>query len=387
MRPGKLTLSDLNQARELWSLCFPEDSEAFVDWFFANQFPVLSNWSVWEKDRLRAAVYAMPYTLTCRGNNIPAALLLGVATHPETRRRGLMRGLLHEVHTDLAESCAAVCLHPSDHSFYHKLGYSTVADHLRAHLPLSALHPFEPCGAIEPDPDFDRLATINQQHSEHMEFYAIRDRGLLARRFADLQTGGGFCIANEQAYAFVDPESERADRSGIYYLPEFSYADITAGFSLLIALRDSASGVRAFEFSLPITDANAWLSPQNAQHPTPNTQHPTPILTREPFLMLYGLNWPAIVSGMRADTQPATASPSKVIHILGEDANWRITAANGTASMSAVQTPSDITLSRDQFTRWICGYNDGGDSVSESAANAMCPSFFPTLSAYFFDRY
>ena len=376
-----LTLSDLKQARELWSLAFPDDNEAFKDWFFADQFPSLRSWSVWEKDRLVAVVYAMSYTLACRGRTVPAALILGVATHPQARRRGLMRGLMREVHEDLARSCAAVCLHPFDFDFYRKLGYSVVADRLRVRLPArepptQALSQYDPRGSVELSPDFEKLAAINRRHAGRSGvaagFSAVRDSSLLARRFADLQTGGGFCMMNEQAYAFVD-----ADPSGVFLFPEFSYEDFAAGCSLLAALARSFD-VSLFDFSLAVNDADnapAWWPPES--------------MTREPFLMMCGLDWPALVTGMRTSLSASSSSPSGIIHISDDNSCWRITTSDGTASLSATdcsQSQSDVSLSRDQFIRWVCGCSNAEAPVA-GKTGAECLEGFPGLSAFFFDMY
>ncbi|MCL1791816.1 MAG: GNAT family N-acetyltransferase [Peptococcaceae bacterium] len=407
MNSRPLDVSENKQGRELWSLCFPEDSDAFKDWFFAEQFPSLRNWALWEEDRLTAIVYAMPYTLVCRGKTIPGSFLLGIGTHPEARHRGLMRRLLDKVHSDLAQTCAAVCLHPSDPNFYRKLGYATVADFLQIRLPMADLDPNEPRGSIETTPDFDRLAAINRAHSESMAFHALRDRTLLARRFADTQTGGGFCIANEQAYAFVDPGTAILDtpetKQRVITLTEFSYTDFAAGRSLLAAIPQAPISVLripnpATDPQRPDGELRFSLPVSGPRIPTPGSRIPTSgsrILTPgscipTPYLMLYVLDWTTMVSGMPAKAMTAPVF-SKTVHITDDNTHWLLTVSEGTTSVSAANPTSletiDLSLTRDQFTRWICGYSDSEDLISENVVNADQLSFFPKQTSYFFDMY
>ncbi|MCL1918526.1 MAG: GNAT family N-acetyltransferase [Peptococcaceae bacterium] len=382
-----------DQARELWSLAFPDDTSAFKDWFFAAQFSHLWCWSAREKDKLLAVVYAMPYTLVCRGKTIPAPLILGVATHPDARRRGIMRKLLENVHHDLARTCPAACLHPFDFGFYHKLGYSVVSEQLSVRLPAAAFSTYEPCGFVDTEPDFARLALINRRHTQHMGFFALRDASLLARRFADLQTGGGFCIVNNNAYAFVDPANTPNNPSNpntlnnssakILRLSEFSYTNHLAGCSLLASLSQSFAASQV-EFALAGDDARQWPFPQESSCEPKSSC----TLTRNPFLMLRGLDIPALATGMYAPSLSHASRPlHRVLHIHDDTTRWQVTVAAGIVTLSPTETPWDVSLTRDQLMRWICGYSDAEALAAEGVAQADCLSFLPKLSAFFFDMY
>lgn len=84
---------DEARIRELWRICFG-DSEAFMNWFFANRFfPEFS--SVLEEDGvIMSALQSYPLHVRLRGEILPASMMAGVSTDPAGRGRGYMRQIL-----------------------------------------------------------------------------------------------------------------------------------------------------------------------------------------------------------------------------------------------------------------------------------------------------
>jgi hypothetical protein len=99
--------------------------------------------------------------------------------------------------------------------------------------------------------------------------------------------------------------------------------------------------------------------------------------------MLNALDISALVSGMRTPFSPV----SRIIRILDDNSRWHIAVESGTASLLPTCSQSDVSLTRDQLIRWVCGRTGAEELVSEGVSGAECLSFFPKLPAFFFDMY
>ena len=74
---------------DLWKICFG-DSDAFCDWFFVNRFAPDYSVVLETEGKIVSCIQAFPYMLWIRGREIPGAMLCGVSTHPDYRKKGYM---------------------------------------------------------------------------------------------------------------------------------------------------------------------------------------------------------------------------------------------------------------------------------------------------------
>ena len=119
---------DKEQFQKLWRVCFG-DSDAFCQWFFTNRF--VPEYSVcMEADSvLLSCMQAYPVHLNVRGQLVKSALLCGVSTHPDARKKGYMTEiftymmrLLHKENVILAPHTPAVL------QSYYYFGHYPVSD-------------------------------------------------------------------------------------------------------------------------------------------------------------------------------------------------------------------------------------------------------------------
>lgn len=119
-------LSDLPALKALWSLSFPEDSEAERDAFF--EAVPLSDCLVEERD---GAVASMVFDLDVTDGERRYQYIYAACTHPEKRGRGTFSALMNAaLSAAKARGCAASFLHPAEASleaFYARFGYQTFA--------------------------------------------------------------------------------------------------------------------------------------------------------------------------------------------------------------------------------------------------------------------
>lgn len=136
------TAADKAELKALWLLCFPEETQEFLDWFFDNRFlpeycPVLV-----EAGRVAACLHALPTHIRLRGSALPCAIVAGVATHPDFRGRGLMRQVLgFFLERMRAEGVPLLPHRPVRLEVYRSAGHFPVSDSGYLQLPAGAPRP------------------------------------------------------------------------------------------------------------------------------------------------------------------------------------------------------------------------------------------------------
>lgn len=107
------------QTRDLWRTCF-NDSEAFLDIYFADKYTDDRNLTVRNDGRVVAAMQLLPYRMTFYGTVQHAGYISGLMTHPDHRGKGYATNLLNEAHRRLyAQGAALSFLIPGDEELRH----------------------------------------------------------------------------------------------------------------------------------------------------------------------------------------------------------------------------------------------------------------------------
>jgi len=120
------TKKDKKTFYDLWKICFG-DSDAFCNWFFDHRF--LPDYAVClEVDgRVVSCMQAFPIRLNIRGKGIDGAILAGVSTHPNYRKRGYMGQIFPYMLQVLREKGILVAIHtPAVLSSYFSFGHYPV---------------------------------------------------------------------------------------------------------------------------------------------------------------------------------------------------------------------------------------------------------------------
>lgn len=107
----------------LWQICFG-DSDAFCDWFFENRFSPEHSIVLETEGEIASCMQAFPYIIQIRRRNVPGAMLCGVSTHPDQRKKGHMGKIFSYEINHLRKMGYLVAVHtpavlPSYFSFDH----------------------------------------------------------------------------------------------------------------------------------------------------------------------------------------------------------------------------------------------------------------------------
>lgn len=118
---------DTAALKELWHVCFPEDTAEDIELFFNQLFPLAICLVGIVEDKPIAMVNLLPATVFCAEEALPVRYLYGGCTSPAHRGRGWYSALLQKAATVVADNGEyAIYLHPATDSLvplYRHAGY------------------------------------------------------------------------------------------------------------------------------------------------------------------------------------------------------------------------------------------------------------------------
>ena len=89
--------------KNLWKLCFPEDTDRFIDFYYDKIYKDDETLVCFKDDQLVAALQIIPYFIKAGRNLRMAGYLSGIMTHPNYRKQGFMNKLLQVTFEQMAE--------------------------------------------------------------------------------------------------------------------------------------------------------------------------------------------------------------------------------------------------------------------------------------------
>ena len=269
MQFRRATEADRKSIEALWAYCFEKPDEPFFQWYFSRVCQMDDVVVAEENQHIAADLHLRPYTLNLRGNSMPVDYMVGVATHPAARGRGIASKLLKNAfRISRSRGKSAVILMPSDASFYMPLGCSFyVQQWERSAAPewLARIgeKPEEAMTVSSPD-EWHILASVYEKFTERRNGFTQRDEktwrtfiegqlneGYIAVTGDETGPTGYLCygidgrrlIANEMAYA-----SDRG-RRGLY--------------AFMAGHRGSIDRCTWYE---PLDDCSFYYWPNGAEH-------------------------------------------------------------------------------------------------------------------------
>ncbi|WMI82284.1 GNAT family N-acetyltransferase [Anaerotignum sp. MB30-C6] len=190
----------------LWKICFG-DSDNFCNWLFQNRFFPHYSVCLEKNGEIFSAMQAVPYTISVRGKDLPGAMLCGVSTHPDQRKKGYMRKIFTMEMNLLREKGKLLAVHtPAVLESYFAYGHFPVADalYMKGRRKVDKRDDFlffEKSSWEELYPLYEM--NIGQRYSGAVR----RTKAEFLRKGEDYASDGGKCIVLKddkiQGYAFV----------------------------------------------------------------------------------------------------------------------------------------------------------------------------------------
>lgn len=248
--------TDIEGLKRLWKVCFPDDGEEFIDYYFAERTRLDYMLAV-RSDEIVSMLHVIPMRFSVRSladgsiNSLPVGFIAGVATSPLHRKRGLANMLLREAASDIArrEGYAALILSPENESFYLHAGYRTLS---RRAIHTIGAEDFNRrySGSFRNVQNGDRFLTatglsyIYDSYMRKGSLTCFRERTeeCFCSLLHEYSLPGGVTAINSGAYA-LGYRAQNAGKSEIA-LNEFAYIDEESAYALIAFLLKQADTVK-----------------------------------------------------------------------------------------------------------------------------------------------
>lgn len=137
-------MSTKEQVKALWKLCF-DDEDDFVDMYFNLRYTGDVNIAIRRDNKIVSAFQMIPYPMTFCGTSIQTSYISGACTHPEYRKKGIMRELLSQAFTQMYSNGVFVSTlipeKPHLVDYYTHMGYASVFNYSKRILSLAEISP------------------------------------------------------------------------------------------------------------------------------------------------------------------------------------------------------------------------------------------------------
>lgn len=132
---------EIEQVKELWDYCFEKKDTSFFQWYFSQYCPKQNTvLGAFLENDLAGMLHLNPYTISLNGCKIDTSYIVGVATSPLYRRKGVLKNLLISSFAKMREENQALAiLMPSAIGVYMPYGFSFCYQQMRYNLPTTDL--------------------------------------------------------------------------------------------------------------------------------------------------------------------------------------------------------------------------------------------------------
>lgn len=196
MKIRKLDSKEHKDTRRLYEEVFPEDSKAFVDYYYAEKTKDNQIYVVEEEGAVQAMLHLNPYTLMVNGEEKDANYIVAVATRKEYRKRGYMAALMKTALRSMYEEGQAFTfLMPAAEEIYLPHDFRTVYRQKQRICRDAESFGGVPAG----EEDADELAgTAERFLSQHYQVYVKRTKEYFVRLIKELECDGGRLLLHRQ---------------------------------------------------------------------------------------------------------------------------------------------------------------------------------------------
>lgn len=257
---------DLEKVKYLWAYCF-ESHQPFFDWYFREYYQRGNTLGAYQEGNLLANLQLIPYDIFLRGKELKTSYIVGVATYPEGRRGGIVRGLLEEALKEMRKREQYISLlMPFKAVFYHPYDWQFCYHHLKYTLPLEELKKLaQSWGELKLIRDLnsnDQLQKVYNKFVEDKHGFVVRKPRnwslLLEEHFG------------EKGYLYLLEKDGQPEGYILYYMQdnkivvrEIAYTNVLAYKALLQFLYNHRSQVEMVEWHSPFDDNIHFLLPEH----------------------------------------------------------------------------------------------------------------------------
>lgn len=188
-----LDAEDKDGTKHLWHMCFPEDSESFIEYYYKEK--TKDNEILVKKDNglLISMVQYNPYAVKLRGRLWKLDYLVGVATEESRRREGHFRDVFVKMlHDEEAAGKPITYLVPVNPAVYAPMGFTFIGNVAFYELTEEAKQTLTRTVCQNTPEDCGRAAVYMEQWlGARYEMYTRRDAAYVSRLIKELASENG----------------------------------------------------------------------------------------------------------------------------------------------------------------------------------------------------
>lgn len=188
-----LDAEDKDETKHLWHMCFPEDSESFIEYYYKEK--TKDNEILVKKDNglLISMVQYNPYAVKLRGRLWKLDYLVGVATEESRRREGHFRdAFVKMLHDEEAAGKPITYLVPVNPAVYAPMGFTFIGNVASYELTEEAKQTLTRTVCQDTPEDCGRAAVYMEQWlGARYEMYTRRDAAYVSRLIKELASENG----------------------------------------------------------------------------------------------------------------------------------------------------------------------------------------------------
>lgn len=188
-----LDAEDKDETKHLWHMCFPEDSESFIEYYYKEK--TKDNEILVKKDNglLISMVQYNPYAVKLRGRLWKLDYLVGVATEESRRREGHFRDVFVKMlHDEEAAGKPITYLVPVNPAVYAPMGFTFIGNVASYELTEEAKQTLTRTVCQDTPEDCGRAAVYMEQWlGARYEMYTRRDAAYVSRLIEELASENG----------------------------------------------------------------------------------------------------------------------------------------------------------------------------------------------------
>lgn len=188
-----LDAEDKDETKHLWHMCFPEDSESFIEYYYKEK--TKDNEILVKKDNglLISMVQYNPYAVKLRGRLWKLDYLVGVATEESRRREGHFRDVFVKMlHDEEAAGKPITYLVPVNPAVYAPMGFTFIGNVAFYELTEEAKKTLTRTVCQDTPEDCGRAAVYMEQWlGAQYEMYTRRDAAYVSRLIKELASENG----------------------------------------------------------------------------------------------------------------------------------------------------------------------------------------------------
>lgn len=328
--------------RALWAYCFERPGDPFFEWYFSRACRMEDVLLGIEAGQVACDLHLRPYQIALRGKEMAADYIVGVATHPAARGRGLARELLAGAFRASREAGKAVdLLMPSDASFYQPQGFAFYCHQWERKAPpmrLAALgkKPVS-AGTLTDGSRWQELARIYEAYTAGRSGYTLRDEASWAWHIESQLKEGYIAIVYDEkgpaGYLFYTIDDRQLTA------PEMAFSRETGRKGLYAYMAGHLGSVDTCVWYEPADDRSYLFWQDGAEHTYIQNRTFPYMMARltDPEAAFTGVSVPADLSGRAA---VAVVDP-----VLTENSGvYRLTAEKGQLTMEKGGEHPALTL-------------------------------------------